>query len=128
MWINNNRDIHDTLEIIRTGKLTLWCIGVGPKAAQPRCNNDSKSDTSDTEFSKGNASHFTKKKKKTGLEERESWVIELKKQLREKHGSAYSDIQFTIWAETIAAGNHEGLDNPPTGILNFGSHPQKSPC
>ena len=97
---------------------------MGPKAAKKRTReNDSESDTSDTEFSKGNASHSTKKKK-TASEERESRVVELKKQLREKHGSAYSGIQFTIWAETIAAGNHESLDNPPTGILNFGSRPR----
>ena len=65
------------------------------------------------------------RRKKTASEERESQVVELKKkQLREKHGSAYSGSQFTIWAETIAAGNHESLDNPPTRILNFGSRPR----
>ena len=47
-----------------------------------------------------------------------------RKQLRERHGLAYSGIQFTVWAATIAAENHESLDNPPTGILNFGSRPR----
>ena len=70
------------------------------------------------------ASTSCSKKKKTATEERESRVVELKKKLREKHGSAYSGIQFSVWAETIAAGNHESLDNPPTGILNFGSRPR----
>ena len=51
-------------------------------------------------------------------------MVELKKKLREKHGSDYSGIQFSIWAETIAAGNHDSLDNPPQGILNFGNHPR----
>jgi hypothetical protein len=124
MWINNDRDIHDALEILKTGKLTLWCIGVGSKAAKKRTReNDSESEASDTEVvSKGNASHS--KKKKTASEERESRVVELKKQLREKHGSTYSGIQFSVWAETIAAGNHDSLDNPPTGIMNFGSRPR----
>ena len=63
------------------------------------------------------------KKKKTASEERESRVVELKKKLREKHGSD-SGIQFSVWAETIAAGNHESLDSPPPGILNFGSRPR----
>lgn len=124
MWINNDRDIQDARDILKTGKLSLWCIGVGQKASKKRSReNDTESDTSDTEgTSKGNTSHS--KKKKTSSEERESRVVELKKQLREKHGSAYSGIQFTVWAETIAAGNHESLDNPPTGILNFGSRPR----
>ena len=97
---------------------SVWCIGVGQKAAKKRMReNDTESDTSDTEeTSKGNTSHSRKKKTASG--ERETRVIELKKQLREKHGSVYSGIQFTIWAETIAAGNHESLDNPPPGILN----------
>ena len=72
-WINNNRDIHDALEILKTGKLTLWCISVGPNAAKKHTHareNDSESDTSDTEVSKGNGSHSTKKKK-TASEERD---------------------------------------------------------
>ena len=124
MWINNDRDIQDALEILKKGKLSLWCIGVGQKAAK-KCTreNDIESDTSDTEgTSKGNTSHS--KRKKAASEERESRVVELKKQLHEKHGSAYSGIQFTIWAETIAAGNHESLDNPPPDILNFGNRPR----
>ena len=124
MWINNDRDIRDALEILKTGKLALWCIGVGSKAAKKRTReNDSESEASDMEeTSKGNASRS--KKKKTASEERESRVVELKKQLREKHGSTYSGIQFSVWAETIAAGNHDSLDNPPTGIMNFGSRPR----
>ena len=89
MWINNDRDIHDVLEILKTRKFTLWCIGVGPNAAK-KCTHaredDSESNTSDTEVSKGNASHSTKKKK-TASEERESRVVELKKKQRqEKRG------------------------------------------
>ena len=72
-----------TLEILKTGKLALWCIGVGSKAAKKRTReNDSESEASDMEeTSKGNASRS--KKKKTASEERESRVVELKKQLRE---------------------------------------------
>ena len=48
--------------------------------------------------------------------------MELKKQRQKKHGSTYSGIlnSVRVWAETIAAGNIDSLDNPPTGIMNFG--------
>ena len=122
IWINNERDIQDALEILKAEKLTLWCIGLGEHARKRAREHDESDDgagASDTE-----ASTSCSKKKKTATEERESRVVELKKKLREKHGSAYSGIQFSVWAETIAAGNHESLDNPPTGILNFGSRPR----
>ena len=32
-----------------------------------------------------------------------------------KHGSAYNAIQYGVWAETIDAGCHYSLENPPKG-------------
>ena len=49
--------------------------------------SDDGAGASDTE-----ASTSCSKKKKTATEERESRVVELKKKIREKHGSAYSGI------------------------------------
>ena len=126
IWINNERDIKEASDILKAGKLTLWCIGLGKQTARKRTrDHDTESDdgTSDTEEVSKTSTAYSKKKK-SASEERESRVVELKKQLREKHGSAYSGIQFSVWAETIAAGNHDSLDNPPLGILNFGSRPR----
>ena len=35
-------------------------------------------------------------------------------ELREKHRSTYSGIQFSVWAETIA---DDSLENPPTDLV-----------
>ena len=39
-------------------------------------------------------------------------TINLKTQLREKHGPQFSGVQYALWAETIAAGTHESLEEP----------------
>ena len=40
-------------------------------------------------------------------------VNDLKTQLREKHESQFSGVQYALWAETIVAGTHESLEEPP---------------
>jgi hypothetical protein len=47
------------------------------------------------------------------MEERRERVEEIKTELGEKHGTAYTPLQLTLWAEMIAVGTHKGLDNPP---------------
>ena len=36
-------------------------------------------------------------------------------ELREKHGQSFSSLQYRVWAETIAGGNHSSLEKPPKG-------------
>ena len=47
-------------------------------------------------------------------------VNEIKIQLRDQHGSLYSGVQYTMWAEMIIAGSHESLEDPPQCTL-FGA-------
>ena len=72
IWINNYRDIRDALEMLKTGKLALWCIGVGSKAAKKRTReNDSESEASDMEETS-----------------KEMLVIQRRKKLHQRRGKA----------------------------------------
>ena len=52
-------------------------------------------------------------KKKSATEERVTCVNEVKMQLCDQHGTLYSGVQYTMWAEMIVAGSHESLEEPP---------------
>ena len=53
-------------------------------------------------------------------EERTSRVNEFKAELRQKHGTKYSSIQYALWAELIVCGTHENMDDPPPAPM-FGA-------
>ena len=36
-------------------------------------------------------------------------------QLKQKHATVYTVVQYRVWAETVEAGRHDSLDNPPNG-------------
>ena len=42
-------------------------------------------------------------------------------ELREKHGSKFTSLQYRVWSETIVAGRHQDLENPPRGSFFKGS-------
>ena len=65
------------------------------------------------------------KKKKTKHEEKLERVDELVDELKLKHGTTYTNIQYCVWAETIEAQNHSSTDNPPTRSF-FKSHGRRS--
>ena len=109
LWINNDRDVSDALDLMRVGKLTLWCMGKSKQPKHGKRNRDKSGDAEDeAEFTSGRS-----KKKKSSSEERVARVNEIKAQLRDQHGSLYSGVQYTMWAEMIVAGSHESLDDPP---------------
>lgn len=51
-----------------------------------------------------------------------SSVNDLKTQLRKKHGSVYTALQYAMWAEMLADGGHDSMDEPPM----FGSRKRGS--
>lgn len=113
-WINNELDLKDAREVLSNGKLTLWCIGKdkrGKKRSRERsCDSDENSEE---------VCSITKRKSVS--EERSSRVSDLKAEMREKHGSSYSGVQYSLWAEMIVAGTHESTDDPPR-VPMFGSN------
>ena len=85
--------------------MTIWCEGKNKK----RMHRVSDSLGSDNE------SNSTKKKKGPCSDDRISRVDDVVDNLREKHGHAFSSLQYRVWAETIMEGRHVSMDNPPRG-------------
>ena len=60
LWINNDRDVSDALDLMRVGKLTLWCMGKSKQPKHGKRNRDKSGDAEDeAEFTSGRS----KKKK-----------------------------------------------------------------
>ena len=96
--------------------ITLWCMGVSDKRRRGKHRRDysdsnSECDSDDTR----QRSRSKSKKKKTKYEEKVERVDELVDELKLKHGTMYTNIQYRVWAETIESQNHSSMDNPPTG-------------
>ena len=143
MWIRNNSDLSDLL--VRSSEkdeLTLWCEGISTKpttsgkrkkksscASRPADYLEISSD-SDSSTDKPKA----KKKKKTLLEEKQDRIDEIVDELREKHRSQYTSLQYRVWAETIVASQHKDTDKPPRGSFFCQSqvfrncYPYKAAC
>ena len=106
IWINNDQDSKEACETLeKVGKLTLWCIGI------EKC--DSKRGRSSTESGSDDESISSSKKKRSDRTEKRSKVKELKVKLQQRHGSDYSAVQYTLWAEMLVGETHDSLDNPP---------------
>ena len=108
IWVRNDQDLDELMQLLqaKSSTLTLWCEG-RDKKRKKKASDSSGSD---------NESNGTRKKKKgSSSDDRMSRVDDIVDNLREKHGHAYSNLQFRVWAETIVGGRHESMDNPPKG-------------
>ena len=123
MWIRNNRDLSDLLtRSAERDELTIWCEGIStkPTTSGKRKKSsglvDSLEISSDSDSSDGLKSKTKKKKKKkTLLEEKQDRIDEIVDNLREKHKTQYTSLQYRVWAETVVAGQHEDTEKPPRG-------------
>lgn len=68
-----------------------------------------------SENSDSEEDHPAKKKRRNTTEERMDRVDDIVDELRVKHKSVYSTLQYRVWAETVVGGRHESLDSPPKG-------------
>ena len=70
-----------------------------------------------------------KQKKKTTKrsknEEKQEKIDNIIDELKTKHGTTYTDIQYRVWAESFDTRYHQSLDEPPRGSL-FKSQGRKS--
>ena len=48
-------------------------------------------------------------------------VNDIKAELRKKHGSSFSGVQYSLWAEMIVASTHESKEEPPP-VPMFGAN------
>ena len=111
LWLNNEEDVHDAHDVLlQYGKLTFWCTGKKSKQRYYGSSDGSDKDGEDTRTSRRKRQLASKV---NAREERKTRVNDLKTQLREKHGPQFSGVQYALWAETIVAGTHESLEEPP---------------
>ena len=103
VWINNEHDVRDAIQLLKeSGKMVLWCLGQDQSSVSGKKRERSGNDDI----------CCPAKKKSSASEERTSRVNDLKTQLRSKHGSTYSSVQYAMWAEMLVGGGHESMDEP----------------
>lgn len=112
LWINNKQDSKDACKTLTmAGKLTLWCIGIPPEKSG---HKRGRSSTDTAESGSDDDDACTSRKKRCGRsEERRARVKELKCKLQQQHGSDYSAVQYSLWAEMLVGETHDSLDSPP---------------
>ncbi len=122
VWVQNDKDTSEVQRLLRSDShsVTLWCMGKSePKTTAPKRSapyvelSDSESDE---EAAKKNAKPRNKKKL-SKYEEKLERVDEMVDELKSKHGTAYTNIQYRVWAETIDTGRHRSVDSPPRGTF-----------
>ena len=118
VWVRSAADFNDYIKkaIRSSDNVTLWCMGVSEKRRRGKHKRDYSDSNSECDSDDMHQRSRSKsKKKKTKHEEKLERVDELVDELKLKHGTTYTNIQYRVWAETIDAQNHSSTDNPPTG-------------
>ena len=96
--IRSRDDIQDIWkDVKKRTKVVLWCDGLRVKRKRKAQNEDGEEDNKDDVECESR----TKRSKKD--EEREDVVMNTLKELKEKHGNAYSPMQFRIWSNWKSA-------------------------
>ena len=124
-------DMEDVRKLLRnkdSSGVTLWCMGLSKRdldlgKRSTRDLTDSGSD-SDSEGHK-RVKRRKKSAKKSRQEEKLERIDNIIDELKAKHGTEYTDIQYRVWAESFDTRYHQSLDNPPQGSL-FKSQGKKS--
>ena len=114
IWMRDNDDLKYMIELMQVKTIMLWCIGRKKRSKKV-------SDSSDSEELRPK----TKKKKRSACEERVDRVDDIVDELRVKHKTMFTNLQYRVWAETIVGGRHVSLTNPPKG--SFFKKPIHSP-
>lgn len=104
IWIRNDNDLKDLTKLLKSKGVTLWCNGKRKSRKRASDSSDSEEDCA-----------RPKKKKRSASKERTDRVDDVTDELRLKHKSAFTSLQYRVWAETVVAGRHDSLDHPPRG-------------
>ena len=103
LWIRTGSDVHDLWNFVHRGEnISLWCNG---RFARNRVSSESDSDDASPPSAK--KPRRKKRKKVSALDEKNNRVEEIVTNLREKHGSLYTSIQYRLWAEMVDVGTHK---------------------
>lgn len=95
----------------------MWYIGIPPEKSTPkkrRNGSETVGSESGNEDDAHDDSSISLKKRKVGHAEKHSARVKsLKARLQQQHGSDYSVVQYTLWAEMLAGETHDSFDSPP---------------
>jgi len=93
VWIRNESDVQDVWNLVRCGdNVPLWCHGV---------HVPSKSKTVMKPKNK------KRRKRVSVLDAKNDRVEEVVTNLRQKHGTRYTTVQYRLWAEMVDVGTHK---------------------
>ena len=128
IWIRTDADLTELLHLLQSKGATLWCDGVNQEAipTSMKAKHGTIDDSSESEEEAQSQKSRQRKKRKTAYEERLERVDETVDELRKKHGSKFSAIQYRVWAETISSGRHSDLEHPPRGSFWRGNKGKES--
>ena len=100
LWIRTASDIQDVWKFVHGGDhLSLWCNGCYSKNPQ----DSSESDGEDDLPASSKKPRQKKGKRASALDK----VDEIVTNLRQKHGSQYTTIQYRLWAEMVDVCTHK---------------------
>jgi hypothetical protein len=109
LWINNRLDLQDAWALISRGdRITLWCVGI----AQPSRKRDNSHESDEEQ-----ELEVKKTKKVSKAEEQRAIVEDYLQQLKEKHTGKFTRFQLKLWAEMLAVGTHDDLNEPPASSM-----------
>jgi len=104
------------LQWITTKGYSLWCDGVDTMARKQWSSVVHVIDDEEEEANEVPEKRASKHKPKVSvLEERKSKILQVAKDLKEKHGDDYNMVQ--VWAETLVNEQYKSCDNPPHGLI-----------
>ena len=110
VWMRSDNDVKEFLSILKEKpECVLWCMGRSTKKRSRDHRNSSEESDACHEVARKS------KKKKTTYEDKQEMVDDTVDELRSKHGTKFTSLQYRVWAETILSGSHESLDDPPRG-------------
>ena len=124
-------DMRDVKRLLRStgSKVALWCMGLSTKQAsvgkRTREKPNSDSEISDSDDEPRRVKTKRKSTKRSKHEEKQERIDNTIKELKAKHGTTYTNIQYRVWAESFDTRYHQNLDQPPRGSL-FKSQGRKS--
>ena len=118
IWLRSPEDLAELIRLLRSRGGTIWCEGLSQQdirtTTQVKRSAPVESSDSDVE-EEVQVAKSCKKKKRSAFDERLEQVDNVVDELRDRHGTKFTSIQYRVWAETINSGRHTDRDNPPRG-------------
>ena len=107
-------DVKEFLSILKEKpECVLWCMGRSTKKRSRDHRNSSEESDACHEVTR-------KSKKKMTYEDKQEMVDDTVDELRSKHGTKFTSLEYRVWTETILSGIHESLDDPPRSSFFWG--------